>query len=68
MFLRQENKKKPLSIWKELAVVRFRPIYMSEVARMSQQAGGRKTKGLKVGRAGSESEEMLMMPAPSFPE
>lgn len=36
----------PLSIWKLLADVRLRPRYMVLVARISQQAGGRKMSGL----------------------
>ena len=41
----------PLSIWKEEAYVRVRPIYWMLVAVMSHRAGGKKIRGLNLSGA-----------------
>ena len=49
--------------WKDEAYVRVRPIYWTEVAVMSQRAGGRKTRGLKA--LGASSPPMSAYGLPS---
>lgn len=55
----------PLSIWKDDAVVRLSPMYIIEVARMSQHAGNTKIRGLNWGRVGSSTSERSRIAPPS---
>ena len=53
----------PHCTWNDEAYVRVRPIYWTEVAVMSQRAGGRKTRGLKALGASSRPISAYGLPS-----